>query len=528
MRSYYAHLKSATGKTETKVAPRSIFRSSAIFPVMQKKEISSRILFMGYWILKRNIQQIAAIITLRDLEGNILNRENLLINEAKTYRIELSEQLSHAGLPSTEDFEGSLEIEFFSTVNLVFPFPAVVINFYGPNFSAVVHTAQRIYNDMYDMLNNSQTNVPESGFNVFADDNHEPFIGIINGPLEVPDAKIGMEFYNSDQEILTHELSLGDFAPYATRIIYPGRLLDLKGFLNGKVGAGKLSFHVNWAFPRLLVGNLQHDPAAMSITHTYYDCSAAESDSDYWREEQPGWYSAALMVPLCADNEQFTTVDFYPIYSPASFAIDVEIYNSTGKCLGLKKEALVIQAPLNQIKQIKLRDLVRTLRIRLESDLAARIIAHPIGNSRIPARIKLGLDLGEVDIPEMACNICTNLQPFNPDLENKPTAFRWTPVLADRPQASLWLMNSSTLVDYHKTAELHLTFFREQDAQTLSRDIKLLPHGFTVIRVEEDRELRAFFDGKVGWCTITANNPYIVSYYFTHNPSGIVGGDHGF
>ena len=314
MRSYYAHLENASQQPQVKIPSKPVFRSSAIFPMLHLPGISSRILFMGYWILKRHIREIAAQVNLRSSSGQLLNRTSLLIQEPKTYRIELEDQLIAAGLSPEEPFTGSLEIEFFSTANLVFPFPAVVINYYGPSFSSVVHTAQRVYNDFDDMRNNSQTHVPEAGFNVYADDDHEPFFGIINGAAPVENAKIVMDFINSDNEKLTHEIVYPHLNAYETCLIYPSREINLHPFLKGKPGTAKIKFDISWIFPRLLVGNIQHSLPAITITHTYYDCSEAMSESDYWRPAEPEWYPASLMVPVSIKNNHFTKVYFYPIY----------------------------------------------------------------------------------------------------------------------------------------------------------------------------------------------------------------------
>ena len=258
MRSYYAHLENAMNVSKSDISPKPTFRSSAIFPMINLPGITSRVLFMGYWILKRNIREIASVVTLRSQEGKVLNRNNMMIQEAKTFRLELKDQLKQAGISTEDPFIGSLEIEFFSTVNLVFPFPALVINYYGDQFSTVVHTAQRVYNDFDDMRNNSQTHVPESGFNIYVDDDHEPFLSLINGAEAVPNSTLKMEFYNHEKEILTHEMNLGTLKPYETCLIYPAKEVDLASFLKGKVGAAKIYFDLKWVFPRLVVGNIQH------------------------------------------------------------------------------------------------------------------------------------------------------------------------------------------------------------------------------------------------------------------------------
>lgn len=530
MRSYYAHLENAIISPSIKIPPKPVFRSSAIFPMISFPGISARVLFMGYWMLKRHVHEIAAQINLRSMEGQLLNRSSLLIKEAKTYRIELSDQLKAAGLSPEEPFIGSLEVEFFSTTNLVFPFPAVVVNYYGPHFSSVVHTAQRIYNDYDDMRNNSQTQVPEAGFNIYADeeDNHEPFFGIINGAEPIQNAILVMEIFNSDNEKITHEIKYPILNAYETCFIYPSREINLHAFLKGKPGTAKIKFNVSWIFPRLLVGNIKHSLPAMTITHTYYDCSEAKSESDYWRAAEPQWHPASLMIPVNVRENHFTNVYFYPIYSPSDVVIDLEIYNSKGNLLAKKESFLNLQGEGGKYQSIPFKQICQELGIDENQDLAARIIAHTKEGERIPSRIKLGLDLGIESSSKMPCNICTNLQPFNPSLETKPTTFRWAPILADRKLATVWIMNSSPHVDYKRNAEIELTFFREQDTETLKRKIVLPPHGFNVIRLEQDHDLSRFFGNSIGWFTAISSNPYTTTYYFTEDSSGVVGGDHGF
>jgi hypothetical protein len=526
MRSYYEHLETATNKSKNAIESKPTLRSSAIFPVMHLPGIQSRILFMGYWMLKRQIREIAAIVTLRSSEGVVLTRQNFTITQAKTFCVELSDQMTLAGLSLNHDFIGSLEVEFYSTINLVFPYPAVVINYYGPNFSSVVHVAQRIYNDYDDMKRNTQSEVPESGFNIYADDKKEPFIGLINGVESAEDFKINLEFFNSEGKTLKHSLELGKLAPYETKLIFPAEKINLKDFLKDQVGVCKATFQVNWIFPRLIVGNIQKKKPAIIITHSYYDTSHASSNSDYWRDPEPEWVPASLMVPAPLKNPSFTKIYFYPIYSPASFAIDVEIYAKEGVLQGKKEGVLLLKVPFNHFNLIDIKALCHELNISTEEDLGVRINARPLENSRLPARIKLGLDIGKHS--QMPCNICTNLQPFNPPLETKLKTFRWAPVLADQTHCSIWIMNSAPNVNYRREAEVELTFFHEQDEATVKRKLSIPPHGFIVMHVNEESELYSFFDGKVGWFTAISSNPYTTTYYFAENVSGFVGGDHGF
>lgn len=527
MRSYYAHLETTTPSVGTAIA-KPIYRSSAIFPVIHQEGISTRLLFLGYWLLKRSIDQIAAVVTLRSPAGEILARQLLTIVEAKAYRIEVQELLLQSrGIDETKPFEGSLEVEFYAATNLVFPFPAVVVNYYGEAFSSVVHTAQRVYNDYEDMQKNSQTSVPESGFNIHVDEKSEPFIGLVNGAGVQKEAQVKFEFYNRMGEVLKHTQQLGELKPYESRVLFPAREINLQSFLGGSEGACKAKFNLCWVFPRLLVGNRQRAPEAVSITHTYYDCSKATSSSDYWRAPEPAWHSASVMLPLWLDPAHFTNAYFYPIYSPSSLAIDAEIFSPAGSLLGSKQNVLRIDSPCQGFALISFKELLEELKIEPVAQLAARIIARPLGDSLMPARVKLGLDIGHT-LGGLPCNICMNLHPFNPPFANKRNSFKWLPFLGDQPSAAVWLMNSSPYKEYQQTASLELNFYREKDCSTLKRKMKLPPQGFVAMTLTHDSELDAFFEGTIGWVTVTTDNPYLTSYYFADHPTGVIGGDHGF
>ncbi len=520
MRSYREHVETLLDPQTKPLVRRPTFRSSAIFPVILSEGIRCRLLFLGYWALKRDIPTITLVATLRDQTGTTIYRHVESIREPKTYRIELQDMFS-IGL---SDFEGSIEVEFFSGQDLVFPYPAVVINYYGDHFNTVVHTAQRVYNDHEDWRTNSQTVVPESGFNLYADLDREPFIALVNGPQAVQRQTIMLTVYNYLQEKTTIEFPMEGLNPYETVALYPARQMDLARFLDGQVGTAKVQFEVAWIYPRLLVGNVQKALPAMSVTHTYYDCSSAENNNDYWLESDPAWNDASLMVPVKADKDRFTKVYFYPIYSPSHVDIDVELYNASGHRLGVCAEVMKLSSPGPTFGAVDMGSLCAKLDIDTAQPLTARVIAHRHADSSFPARIKLGLDQGHLQ-GSFPCNICTNLHPYNPSLESKPHCFRWLPIFSE---GVIWLLNSSPAKRYTREAVVDLSFFREQDTQKLERTVTIPAHGFIVIEPAQNMELKAFLQNSIGWCTAKSSNPYLSTYYFVENESGVIGGDHGF
>lgn len=190
------------------------------------------------------------------------------------------------------------------------------------------------------------------------------------------------------------------------------------------------------------------------------------------------------MVPL--SEEGFTNIS-------CSRPTDLEIYERSGKKVFEKKDILKID-----LKELGLpRDAY-----------GARLIAQK------PSEVALE-----------PCKITLHL---NPQMKNPATFFKWLPVLADQPRASLWLFNSSPEPDYSQPATIELKFHREQDNHFLERPVILPPHGFIDIEIENDPELKAFFDGKVGWATLVTNAPYLTTYYFAIYPSGAATGNYGF
>jgi hypothetical protein len=526
MRSYWDHLKSGQVKKEQLIA-NPVFRASSLFPVLNSQQIHTRIIFLGYWLVKRNISSIAWVTTLRDEHGKIILRKIAKVEEAKAFRIEVSDLLEEIGFTKEDSFFGSLETEFFSANPLIFPYPATTVNYYGNEFSSAVHTAERVFNNFEDLKQNSEMKVAECGFNIFIQDNIEPFVALVNGPIEEDDFRIEATFFNQKNEKLQHEFLLGKIVPYETRFLYLSRELNLKEFLSGQAGTVKLFFHLPWIFPRLIAGNMQDKPSQVSITHSYYDCSQATSEKDFWLTSNEKWYPASLMLPIFISLENETRISFYPIYSPSSFIIDIELYDLDGTLLGRLDKILTVAKDSGMFIQLHVHELLHRAGIQRSGALSIRLIASNGENKPIPARIKVALDITQKS-KVVGCNICTNLQPFNPEWENKSKSFKWLPFLADQKTAYLFFMNSSPEKIFATEATLLLTFYREKDSQTLTRKMTLKPHSALWIKSGFDKEIDSFFEGRIGWVTVETNNPYLTTYYFAMNSSGTVGGDHGY
>ena len=74
MKSYQAHLASTNIKNPNSLKNNQILRSSAIFPFIINKNLDTKILFMGYWLMKRNIKNVTLKVSLRSKEGAIIKK----------------------------------------------------------------------------------------------------------------------------------------------------------------------------------------------------------------------------------------------------------------------------------------------------------------------------------------------------------------------------------------------------------------------------------------------------------------------
>lgn len=529
MKSYYKFLESsqAAGVAVSDVR-KPVYRSSAIFPVLETKDIHSRILFMGYWNLKREIREVTLLHTLRDQKGLILKRFSGLIDTTKAFSIEVGEILEEARRGGI-DFIGSLEIEVFSTRNLVFPYPAFVLCYYNDRFSTAVHTVGRIYNDIEDWKENEETPVAESGFDVYPDANRRPFVAFTNGPLADPSPKLEVDIVKPGGLTVTSgDIRLAPLAPFETVFLSLRDHLDFSK-LNGEAGTIKMRHAFKGFFPRLVAGNFQDGPStSVSVTHTYYDCSSQCADTDYWKRTDPQYHDASILVPVFSDERRFTELAFYPIYSPARFSLCIDFHDTAGRLLGRAVDWRRYDTSKPIHERVNLADVAKQNGVDVSILAGAHLKLDAAEGSRFPTRLKMGLNVGVANTDRvLPCNICFAPKVGDVNADKKPRSFRWAPFL-NVGNSVVVVTNAAPVKGYSREAKVLARFFRESDSTTMEREYLVEAFGQVRIGVKSDRELLTFFGGRPGWITMESTNPRVNAWYFDFGPDGTVAGDHGF
>ncbi len=530
MKSYYKFLETTKPLGERVSATRKpVFRSSAIFPVIHSQSYATCVSFMGYWLMKRQIREVSVLYTLRDKSGQILLRNSLLVDEARVYVLEIAALRREAGLLQKEEaeFYGSLEIEVFSTRNLFITYPAIVLCFYNDSFSTAVHTTGRIYNDIEDLQENEESRVAESGFDIYGDPEMRPFCAFTHGPLPHKTPEIAYTVINHRLEEFQGVIRLSPLAAYETVFLYFKDYIDLAPLLDGKAGLIKLRHNLKGFFPRFIGGNFESSKQSASITHTFYDCSSAVTPQDYWDKKNPQNHDASIMIPLFLEEDAYTDLVFYPIYSPSVFEFSLDFYGSEGNRLAHIPQHKRFDARKPIFTRIDFRSLVQEKKLDPSKVRAAHLIFNAAEGFRIPTRIKMGLNVGMLPLQaQLPCNICFAPKVGDPDaLKNR--SFHWAPLL-NFGDSKLVITNDSASKDYSRSANVRLNFFRASDDDRKCREICLTPFAQYRVDLAKEPDLRAFFEDKIGWATVESDNPHVYGWYFDFHRSGAVAGDHFF
>ena len=524
MKSFNKFLSSRLEFGETlDINRKPVFRSSAIFPVMQNNFSSTNILFLGYWLIKRKIREVMILITLRNNNGDIIKRNSLLIDTPKSYSIELNSLLKNMQYRESE-FLGSIELEIFSTQDLVFPFPALVLNYYGDDFNTCVHSIGRIYNDFEDLNENQEFSVPETGFDIHATDDIEPFMFFVNGPLANFKPMISYVITNYESEKFSGSFDLKKMDPYETIFLnFKDKIPNLKKILKNKSGAITFKHNFEGFFPRFLVGNIQNSFPSLSFTHSYYDCSSCSEESDYWNRSTDKFYDCSVYVPIFIDNNQYTELVIYPNFSPSDFTLDVVLYDFDGVEIHRSESFLTISSKDSKLLKINFNELIDNLDIDKNKVKSAHLISN--FKNKIPSRLKFGLNVGLNNIKsKIPCNICFNSRVGNPLIENKPGSFHWCPFFNDG--GILTIANFSPKKNYAKSGNVTLQFYNNHSL-VLEKNLMLSP--CSEFRLDATSpEIKAIMQNESIWVTIESDNPNIQGFYFNFHKSGSVAGDHFF
>lgn len=294
----------STKVSQNKLKQNVAFSSSGIFYAYSDDANDTRVTFLNHFLLKRNIKNITALITFRDLEGNSISNKTMNINQESTYSLSCREEVGH--------FEGSVEVEFFSSVNVVVPFTAIVAVYEFENSICQIHSVSRVYSKT-EMENRKFTIGEEAGWT--CRDTKDIFsLALISNGFASLDMPVSFEVINSDGAKKNVDVGTVSLKPFETYKLIPKNHFDIASFLDGKEGHISVSFKTQTSFPRFICGNAKEENGKMKeiqLTHSNFNYHKIDTDrlddpKEYGILDTPPTMSTRPMSAIIYPNFQET------------------------------------------------------------------------------------------------------------------------------------------------------------------------------------------------------------------------------
>jgi hypothetical protein len=339
----------------------SIHRSSLLVPTIPNTQVS--ISFLNHFLFKRNNQNVGLRLTAVDTAGARINSRLFPIDEPRVYTFHLQRDFC----PSASSFL----VEFFSSSNIVIPFPAVMVNHRGPKSYSTVHSFNRVLNDIFEDDEINTVQVEEGAIDIAQDSRASTFFTVFAGQNRLQD-EIGLRFKNNSTSVskripvdiprLTHQsFSLGSVFPEIEH--QQGVLLIQQP-------------RQDMFYGRLLVGQTLPN-GDLSANHSYYDNS--QIAGEYWDDSHPSHRTYPIIDGLT------TSIRIYPIQSPSTLGFSVLLKDAQGFTLAESKEFELI-SPSADWFDIEINQLINSLGVTPHDVVAFTLVARPItGNT--PMRI---------------------------------------------------------------------------------------------------------------------------------------------
>ena len=283
----------------------SVHRSSLLVPELAG--CRAVISFNNHFLLKRGYERVTIKVTGVGDDGRAVAARSMFVEDPRVYTVDLR------AFVDTEAYVMSYVVEFFSVDNLFIPFPAVMVNHVGDDFINVVHSYNRVVNDVFEDDSVNETTVPESSVDCQIDEDVDTFVQFMSGPL------------SSGRVELSIEITGRDLHKSGRWSSDPARLQPCDISVREIVGEGTLAplgttIRVEQPkqamfYGRLLSGIRSRSSHAFSANHSYYDSSEVREyfDSPEAARRLPyfeGCRNRVILYPICSPSELDIWVDF--------------------------------------------------------------------------------------------------------------------------------------------------------------------------------------------------------------------------
>lgn len=290
----------------------SVHRSSLLVSVIAGCD--SIISFLNHFYLKRKNQSVSIKISAYNRNGEVSDTYFEEISDPKVYKYNLTNLFDDSDIQS-------FQVEFFSSKNLFIPFPAVIIEHDSKFHKNIVHSYNRVLNDVTeDKKINSSKDLVESSFEVIKrKDSASGFI-FQSGQYEVNEY-IDLEI-NHKKIKKTYKIKI-KIPPFTSKFVSLKKYIPLSNIYH-TCFIKQPKQHM--FFGRLMVGIFSNDKDYFSANHSYYDSSSTK--------EYLGNNESFRQYPFFHNYKN--TINFYPINSKSNINIMIRINGRLFDCGAIK------------------------------------------------------------------------------------------------------------------------------------------------------------------------------------------------
>lgn len=470
----------------------SVHRSSLTAPRLG--ESATSISLLNHFLLKRGYPEVGCRITAVDGEGRRIESRLHRIHEPRVYTLPLEE--------GTADAHTYL-VEFFAAQNLFIPFPAVMVNHEGPDFLNVVHSYNRVLNDVFEDDAINGDSVAEAAVDVASEPGTDTFLVFAAGQARcrgVLDVELtgGAEVRRRTVEV--------DVPRFGSKVI------SLSEIMPGQLASGgvlKVRQPKQFMFFGRMLAGQRTETGAFSANHTYYDCS---DKPEYWNDGR----ASQRIFPFFHGFDNVLVV--YPIMSPGTLEIRLKFHDKSGNMLG-ERAIGSVTSPGGRTLRASANEIAAALGLD-ETSVSAFSVVADAGGAPVPTRVNVQLLWRGGGLPAAVIMALSNPNVFAPAGKR---GFAWGQLpSADSVESRLGVVTNSA---GGEPTEVEVALYDERGERARQRH-PLVPGAALEFSL---RDLSSDASGPYAWYTVSSPRNDVAAYTVTrHRASGHCSGEHSF
>tara|TARA_B100000686_G_scaffold2321_1_gene2558 strand:+ start:1505 stop:2989 length:1485 start_codon:yes stop_codon:yes gene_type:complete len=473
----------------------TVHRSSLIAPSIDGSE--TWISFINHFLIKRGYKSIALKISAINEKGNLIDSTTSEINKPKVYSFNLTKMFYKI---KTKNYL----VEFFSEKNLFIPFPAVIITHFGKDFCNIVHSYNRILNDVFENDHINKTQVYETFVDSEIKKKYDVFFNFTTGITDIKNGSLLLNYTNG-KNVINKKIKIS-LPRLTNKSFYISNIIPKK--INGgiiKIKQPKQDLF----YGRLLAGIVNKKTKAFSANHSYYDSS-----------QKKEYFSTPVSYRTYPYFKNLLNkIEMYPIFSPSKLTVQLKIYNKMNSFLSKK---FTIVSPSKKLLSINVNQIVESL--NLESVTAFSLIASS-SSHQIPSRVNHQIIYGQLSSKDhLKCSINVSLYNKSNFMPANKKGFTWGQFISHKDYQSkiAFCFGSSE----GKPDKINIDFYNS-DGLFKSKKLMLNPKQSLIF--DSSDIVNGSKEIGFNWFVAKSLRPDLTAYSInSHKNSGNFSGEHSF